>query len=110
MRGDRAGCADSGRSVLIQQQKKFILGLGFSLLAGAACLRPVVSEARPASFDSLRSLVVTGHLSAALVELENIQEKKLDPAQRPLWRFAKGVLYFENEIFVSIIFTLNFFK
>lgn len=50
-----------------------------------------------ASFDSVRALVSTGHLSAALTELESIQVKKLNPEQKHLWNFTKGIMFFENQ-------------
>ncbi|MCB0412439.1 MAG: transglycosylase SLT domain-containing protein [Bdellovibrionales bacterium] len=50
-----------------------------------------------ATFDSLRSLVAKGHLSAALAELESIEKKKLDADQQRNWDFAQGVLQYENQ-------------
>lgn len=50
-----------------------------------------------ASFDSLRTLVASGQLPAALKELESIQFKKLKPDQQRLYKFAEGILLFENQ-------------
>lgn len=75
--------------------KTFFISVSISLLMSSIGLSAF--PVRAASFDSVRSLVSTGHLSAALAELESLHVKKMSAEQKVLWKFAKGVMYFENQ-------------